>query len=164
RRIAYVSARGRGQQLYLFDFQSNVETALTTGDATDISPVFSPDGKSLAYLRDRHELHVLDVASKQDRVVTTGTLADTVATPAPVWSPDGQWIALFTIGTKAFTNVGLVPIGGGPVRPVSFLANAFTNTIAWSHDGSFLLFDSRQRTESGQLARIDLTPRAPRFR
>ena len=63
--------------------RSNTETALTTGDATDLSPVFSPDGKSLAYLRDRQALHVLDLASKQDRVLTTGTLADTVDTPSP---------------------------------------------------------------------------------
>jgi Tol biopolymer transport system component/C-terminal processing protease CtpA/Prc len=164
RRLVYVSARGRGQQIYLYDFATSAETPLTTGEAEDLSPRFSPDGKALAYLRDRRTVHVLDLASKQDRVIATGVFADTIDSPVPVWSPDGRWIALFGIGTKAFTNVQLVPITGGAPRPVSFLANVFTNGIAWSHDGAFLLFDTRQRTESGQLARVDLTPRAPHFR
>src|SRR4029077_15978206 len=38
------------------------------------------------------------------------------------------------------------------------------NTVAWSRDGTYLLFDSRQRTEDGQLARVDLTLRTPKFR
>ena len=47
---------------------------------------------------------------------------------------------------------------------MSFLANVFANTIAWSRDGTYLLFDTRQRTEDGQLARVDLTLRTPKFR
>jgi C-terminal processing protease CtpA/Prc/Tol biopolymer transport system component len=165
RRLAYVSARSGGQQLYLFDFTANTESALTTGAAPDISPVFSPDGKQLAFLRDRRELRILDLASKAERVVASATFADTIGSPRPIWSPDGKWIALFAIGAKAFTNVELVPVdGSGPLRPVSFLANVFANSIAWSRDGSYLLFDTRQRTEPGQLARVDLVPRTPRFR
>src|SRR6185503_986489 len=38
------------------------------------------------------------------------------------------------------------------------------NSVSWSPDGTFVLFDSGQRTESTQLARIDLVPRTPRFR
>ena len=165
RRLAYVSAREGGQQIYLYDFTTSAETALTRGTATDLSPVFSPDGKRLAYLRDRRELHVLDLASAQDHVVATGTFADTIRSPRPVWSPDGRWIALFAIGPKAFTNVELASASGGvPSRPVSFLANVFANSIAWSRDGTYLLFDTRQRTEPGELARVDLVPRTPRFR
>ena len=164
RRLVYASARDGGQQIYLYDFTTSTETPLTTGRATDLSPRFSPDGKTLAYLRDRHELRAIDLATKQDKVLATGTFADSVASPQPVWSPNGQWIALFAIGTKAFTNVQLVPAAGGVPRPVSFLANANTNAIAWGRDGTFLLFDTRQRTESGELARVDLVRRAPRFR
>ncbi|HUL71815.1 MAG TPA: S41 family peptidase [Vicinamibacterales bacterium] len=165
RRIAYVSARQSGQQIYLYDFGSSTETALTAGSAEDLSPVFSPDGRAVAFLRNRKELHVLDVGSKQDRVMATGLFADTLDNPRPVWSPDGQWIALFAIGAKGFTNVELVSArGDGPPRPVSFLANTNANSIAWSRDGTFLLFDTGQRTEPGQLARVDLTLRTPKFR
>jgi tricorn protease len=164
RTLAYVSARGLGQQIYLYDFASNRERALTTGAATDLSPVFSPDGKSVAYLRDRTALHVLDLESQVDRVVATRTFADTIDSPKPAWSPDGGWIAALVVGTKTFTNIELVPVEGGTPRPVSFLANVYANTIAWGRDGTYLLFDTRQRTEAGELARVDLTLRTPKFR
>jgi len=163
RRLAYVSTRAGGQQIVLYDFQTNLETPLTSG-ATDLSPVFSPDGRQLAFLRGRRSLVVMDLASRAERTIATGMFADTIDSPRPVWSPDGKWLALFVIGHKAFTNVELASIDGGPLRPVSFLANTYTNTIAWSRDGTYLLFDTRQRTEDGELARVDLTPRTPRFR
>jgi C-terminal processing protease CtpA/Prc len=173
RRLAFVRANGTGpstslgagQQIVLYDVPSASETVLTPGTATDLSPVFSPDGRLVAFLRDRKTLHVVDPASKQDRVLATGIFADTIDAPKPVWSPDGKWIALFQIGTKAFTNVSLVSLGdGAPPRPVSFLANVYANTIAWGRDGTYLLFGTRQRTEDGRLARVDLTLRTPRFR
>ena len=40
--------------------------------------------------------------------------------------------------------------------PVSFLPNANGGSIAWSPDGTYLLFDTSQRTEDGQIARVDL--------
>ncbi len=39
----------------------------------------------------------------------------------------------------------------------------FTNTIAWDPHGKFLLFDTTQRTEPAQVARVDLVPRTPTF-
>ncbi len=168
RRIAYVSARDNAQHVYLYDVAAATETALTSGAAVDLSPAFSPDGTSLLYLRDRRELHVIDLESKADRVVSTGTFGDAIDRPQPMWSPDGRWVALFAIGEKQFTNVSLAPVAADATpritQPVSFLANVYANSIAWSRDGSYLLFDTSQRTEAGQLARVDLTLRTPKFR
>ncbi len=164
RRLAYVSASPAGQQIRLHDFGTNVSTALTSGADTDLSPVFSPDGTQLAFLRNRKELRVMDLAAGSDRVLATGVFADTIDAPVPVWSPGGQWIALAAIGAKRFTNVELVPVAGGVMRPVSFLANASADSVVWSPDGTFVLFSTSQRTEPGQLARVDLVLRAPKFR
>ena len=76
-----------------------------------------------------------------------------------VWSPDSKWLAYALVGENQFKNVHVVAVSGGPGKPVSFLANVFSNTISWSPDGTFMLFDSGQRTESTQLARVDLVPR-----
>ena len=165
RRIAYTSARQAGQQVYLYDFATAAETAVSTGSATDISPVFSPDGTTLAFLRNRKELHVVDLAAKTDRTIASGTFADSLDAPRPVWSPDGKWIAVFAIDAKGFTNAELVSArGDGPARPVTFLANTNSDSIAWSRDGAYLLFATNQRTEAGQVARVDLTLRVPKFR
>ncbi|HYX40426.1 MAG TPA: S41 family peptidase, partial [Pyrinomonadaceae bacterium] len=63
-----------------------------------------------------------------------------------------------------FRNAFVVSVNGGASRPASFIANSNSNTISWSPDGTFLLFDTGQRTESNQLARVDLIPRTPKFR
>ncbi|MCR4373730.1 MAG: DPP IV N-terminal domain-containing protein, partial [Acidobacteria bacterium] len=166
RRVAYVAARQGTQRLYLFDFVANQETPLTSAPGIDMSPVFSPDGGQVAFLRNRRELRVLTLAPRAERVLATGAFADALDTPVPVWAPGGAWIALFAIGAKSFSNVHLVPVGapGGPPRPISVLSNVYTNTMAWSPDGRTVLFDTRQRTEPGQLARVDLTRRTPKFR
>src|SRR5262249_45710992 len=53
---------------------------------------------------------------------------------------------------------------GGGGKPAAFLADAFGSSVAWSPDGTYLLFDTSQRTEESQIARVDLVPRTPRFR
>jgi tricorn protease len=68
-------------------------------------------------------------------------------------------------GAKSFTNVQVMPAaGGGDAKPISFLANVFSDSLAWSPDGTFLLFNTTQRTEQGQVARVDLVLRTPKFR
>ena len=81
-----------------------------------------------------------------------------------VWSPDGRWLAFAPRGGRGFTNVLVVPAAGGAARPVSFLANSNSNTLSWSPDGKYLLFDTGQRTEDPEVARVDLQLRTPRFR
>src|SRR4029077_18387755 len=43
RRLAFVSTTDAGQRINLYDFATATARALTTGAATDLSPVFSPD-------------------------------------------------------------------------------------------------------------------------
>jgi Tol biopolymer transport system component len=162
KRIAYISERNGNGQLFLYDFTTNTETQLTSDKLNDAAPKFSPDGKSLAFVRDRKELRVFDVATKQDRVVATGYLEDSQRTL--VWAPDSKWIAYGALSTKAFRNVFAVPVSGGEARAVSSLPNGFISTISWSPDGTYLLFNSSQRTEDALLARVDLTLRTPKFR
>lgn len=166
RRLAYASDREAIPHLFVYDFSTNTETQLTRGQNDDSTPMFSPDGKALAFIRGAKELRLLDLATKQDRVVASGTFErPPITADRPyVWSPDSKWLAYVQVGDGQFKNVNVVQVDGGAGRPVSFLANVFSNTLSWSPDGTFLLFDTGQRTESFQLARVDLIPRTPRFR
>jgi Tol biopolymer transport system component/C-terminal processing protease CtpA/Prc len=166
RRLAYVSLREGAAAIYLYDFGTRAETLLTRSAQGDHSPRFSPDGRQVAFVRGAGELRVVEVASRQDRMLATGALERPPLTTdrAFVWSPDGRWIAYAAAGDRLYRNVHLVPAAGGTSRQVSFLANSFGNTLSWSPDGTFLLFESGQRTERPQLARVDLVPRTPRFR
>jgi tricorn protease len=166
RRIVYVSDRDGVPHLFLYDFTSNSETQLTRDAADDSTPRFSPDGKSLAFIRGAKELRVMDMAAKTDRVVTTAIFErPPLGSDRPfVWSPDSKWIAYVPIAENQFKNVNVIAVDGSASGSASYLANVFNNTISWSPDGAYILFDSGQRTESTQLARVDLIPRTPRFR
>ncbi|MCA1615448.1 MAG: PDZ domain-containing protein [Acidobacteria bacterium] len=170
RRLAYVSDRDGTPHLFLYDLGANAETRLTSDARADASPRFSPDGKMLAFERARRELRVLRLDTQQERVVATGVFDQPpIISDRPfAWSPDSRWIAFNPYGARLFRNVHIVRADGGAQQgtgqPVSFLANTGSNTISWSPDGTFLLFETAQRTEAGQLARVDLLPRTPRFR
>jgi tricorn protease len=167
RRLAYVSERAGPGQLFIYDFATSAETQLTTSAEPNDTPRFSPDGKWLAFQRAGRELRVLNTETKQERVVATGSFQRPPLSPDRpyAFSPDSKWIAYMPVGQKLFRNVYVTQVeGDGKGRPVSFLANGGSNTVSWSTDGTFVLFDTGQRTESGQLARVDLIPRTPRFR
>ncbi len=166
RRLAYASDRDGASHIFMYDFANNSETQLTNDAQSDATPQFSPDGRQLAFERNAKEIRLLDLDSKQDRLLATGYLDRPPLTNARpfTFSPDGRFIAFMPAGDKLFRNVYVVPTSGGRAEPVSFLANLFSNSVSWSPDGTFILFDTGQRTEATSLARIDLIPRTPRFR
>ncbi|MCX6631812.1 MAG: S41 family peptidase [Candidatus Solibacter sp.] len=166
RRMVYVSDRDGAYRLYLHDFAGSAETRLTSDAGSETAPVWSPDGKLLAFVRDGKQLCVYDVAAKQVRTLATGHF------PRPpfgsnrfyAWSPDNRWIAYFTTGDRSFENIFAVPAAGGEPRQITFLANTNSGTVLWAPDGTYILFDTNQRTENNNIARLDLVPKTPRFR
>ena len=166
RRLVYVSDRDGTEHLFVYDFKTGAETQLTRGNGPDNTPLFSPDGKLLAYFHDGKQLHLMDTASNADRVVATGYFDRPPAGSehALAWSPDSRWVAFTSPDSRYFRNVRIVAAAGGEAKPASFLANVFGNDLSWSPDGKFLLFDTGQRTEATSVARVDLIPRTPRFR
>ncbi|HEY0083425.1 MAG TPA: hypothetical protein VGB61_11580, partial [Pyrinomonadaceae bacterium] len=161
RRLVYVSDRDGTPHLFSYDFGSNTETQITHAVEADATPRFSPDGKLLAYERGGKELRVLNVETKIDRMVAQGSFERPPINPdrSFVWSPDSRWLAYMPVAAKLFRNVQVVRVDANPgavlpiAQPVSFLANVFSNTVSWSPDGTFMLFDTGQRTESFQVAR-----------
>src|SRR5262245_20128277 len=172
KKIAYVSDREGAFNIYSYDFTTNVEAPLTRGGANSCAPSFSPDGKTLAFVRDGRELRAIDLETKQGLETKQERLLATAYLERPplvdnrfcAWSPDGKWIAYLAAGERAFTNVNVVPAAGGESKRISFLANAFSGSVSWSPDGKYVLFNTAQRTEDGQLARVDLVSRTPKFR
>lgn len=165
-RVIYVSDREGPSHIYLYDFSNDSEKALTSGSSSEGSPRVSPDGKMIVFQRDRKQIVLLDLESKKERVLATANLFEQpLGAERPLeWSPDSKWIAFLSAGNRLFTNVTVVPSAGGEARPISVLANGSSNTVSWSPDGRFVLMDTSQRTENGQIARIDLVLQTPKFR
>jgi tricorn protease len=164
--LVYVSDRGGTPHLYRYDFATEKETQLTSGDGSDLVPRFSPDGKLLAFQRNHRELDVLDLATSQVKTLASGHFdpAPFVSTLTYDFSPDSKWIAFLDYDAMLFANAFVVPVAGGTPRAVSFLSNTNTDSLVWSRDGKFLLMVTGQRTETARIARIDLIPATPKFR
>lgn len=170
RALVYTANRIGQWQLFLYDFDTHSETPLTNGAKNANLPRFSPDGQSVAFIRDSTELCVVALSTREIRVVATGFFGrPPIMSHAPIaWSPDSKWIAYLSAGAKMFQNAWIVPATGGESRQATWLADVFAwpyiGTLSWSNDGTFLLLSTTVRYESGQLLRVDLVPRTPRFR
>ena len=159
--IVYQSLRNGHSNLYEYDFTTDKERELTNGTSEDEHPRWSPDGKCIAYTRDEKQLHLLTPADNNDRVLASDYLDD----PRIAFSPAGDWIAFTTYGYDSFRNLKVVPTGGGEARPITFLANGESaDHIAWSPDGKYILFETAQRSENFDIARVDLTLHIPTYR
>lgn len=99
----------RFQRLWLVDVASGEAELLTRGDHHDRSPQWSPDGRRIAFVSDRHpnpdlgwrtDIYLVDVGSKEVRQLSSGGGRQDWG--APAWSPDGQWIA--AIGNPEWTR------------------------------------------------------------
>ena len=167
RRVLYVTERGLDNLLAERDVVSGRETLLTRSGVA-AAPAWSPDGSAIAYVMNRRELRLYRPAAGKrpasDTLLYTGALDMDEHGPRPAWSPDGKWIAIAVRDARSFVNVHVVPVTGGEARPVSFLANGQLGQIAWAPDGSYILFDSAQRSEDAHIVRIDLLPHVPKYR
>jgi len=164
RRLAYVAERGRASQVMEYDFATQKERPVTQAADVDATPVYSPDGKMLAYVHGTRQVRVITLAGGADRVLFEGAL-DRNDGSKLAWSPDSKWLAFGVTDRKSFRNVWVAPLAGGPAQPVSFLANGnAADQIAWSADGKYIVFDSGQRSEPVKMVRVDLLPNTPKYR
>ncbi len=168
RKLVYASERGGAMWIYQYDFASETETQITNSTNNDSLPIYSPDGKYVAFVRSARAMFVYDVEKKQERELCKfyADAPPLLNDESVTWSPDSRWIGFLTYApeNRSYTNASVVSINGGAARPVSFLANSNSGSISWSPDGSYILFDTSQRTETGSLARVDLKLRTPKFR
>ena len=73
-KVAYLSPRDAVNHIFLHDFAAHSDTQITSAKTADQAPKFSPDGKSLAFVRDHKELLVYDFDGKRERSLYTGFL------------------------------------------------------------------------------------------
>jgi len=165
RRLVYIADQDGHTGLHLYDVVASADSTLTSGHR-DYAPAIAPNGTSLAFLRDGSDVCTLVIASKAEHCIAKGMIASPLdAEGALAWSPDSRWLAFIIDGAKNFSNVQVIPAdGSAPAKPVSYVANTNSASLVWSPDGTFLMFGTSQRTESGQAVRVDLVLRTPKFR
>ena len=162
-KVVYVSPRNAVNHVFVYDFTKHAETQLTKDSLPDNSPRYSPDGKLIAFVRERRELRIVDPETKQEKSLVTGSIAGGFAGGAFAWSPDSKWLAYAAAGGNGLRNVYVVQTAGGEPHQISFLANSNVNSLRWSPDGTYILYETSQRTETPEVARINLIPPPAKF-
>ena len=129
-RLARTPDISRDGKLVAFSYMGDIWTVETIGGtardvtshpAHDIIPVFSPDGRSLAFSSNRHgsyDVYVVPVQGGRPRRLTLDSAADMVCG----WTPDGKNILFASTRTTAFPSsyeLYTVPVEGGMSRRIS---------------------------------------------
>jgi tricorn protease len=116
--VAYVSDRSGREEIYVAAPDGSGEPQrITDLDALKLAFAWSPDSKAIAFVSSDNTLRKYDLESRRTTELATsryGTIG------APVWSPDGQWIAYAKPDAVRTTDIYLVPAGGGEERKVTF--------------------------------------------
>lgn len=142
-KIAYIAETGpkdrRRKQLAIMDSDGANHRFITNGQATALTPRYSPDYRQivyLSYLNGNPRIFIYDVASGQQKLVTQSTNA----TFAPRWSPDGRWI-LYSMAVAGNTDIYRVSVNGGASQRLTDSPGIDVGG-SYSPDGSRIVFES----------------------
>jgi len=109
--------------LWMVDFEGQDLRPLTTGNANDFSPRWSPDGKRLLYASSAEgsvQIFVRWLDTGQTAKVTSVQKSPTSMS----WSPDGKWIAFAMLvpeETKPFADLPAKPEGADWAKPAKVI-------------------------------------------
>jgi acylaminoacyl-peptidase len=108
RNSADVSSDRRVSNLWIINFDGTDHRPLTTGNYSDTSPRWSPDGTRLAFVSDhdgKSQLYIRWMDSGQ-----TAKLTDLENSPSSIsWSPDGKQIAFHSLVPAAPPKIATLP-------------------------------------------------------
>ena len=145
----------RRDHLYVFDVASKKTAQLTSGDFDDSEPVWSPDGKSLAFTSNRStpdpdrnyntDIWVVAADNTDKGAHLTQVTANPGSDRSPTWSPDGKWIAFVTeTDVKAMIyathHLAIAPSTGGEAKVLTLAFDRSVRRPHFSADGHSIYF------------------------
>ena len=144
-KLAYLSV-DRHQASPLFhlevaDADGQNAKAIVTSTQPLLSPAWSPDGQSLAYVsfeQHRARIYVQSVRTGKRRLVAKFSGVNS----APSWSPDGQSLAI-VLTRSGYPHVYRLSLSDQHLTQLTF-GRCIDTEPAWSHDGQSILFTSNR--------------------
>jgi Tol biopolymer transport system component/C-terminal processing protease CtpA/Prc len=142
----YTVSISRKEEPYFYASTVLKEETVVATPAEEFQPMFSPDGKEVAYLENRVTLKVINLASKKTRTILPADKNYSYSDGDQYyqWSPDGKWFLVqFGYSDRMFfPEVGLVSADGkGEVKNLT-LSGYNDVSPKWSMDGKMMVWFS----------------------
>ena len=116
--IAFISDRSGREEMYIAAADGAGEPQkITDLDTLKFSFAWSPSSKEIAFTGSDNKLRKYIVDTKQTTELSSSKYGNI---GAPVWSPDGKWIAYSKSDYVRTSDVFLIPSAGGDERKVTF--------------------------------------------
>jgi eukaryotic-like serine/threonine-protein kinase len=153
RRVVMDRQTGNTMQVWLYETARGISTRLTLDPGFSWFPVWSPDGKQVAYSANRGAswgIYSKDASGAgQEELLFGGSKAGLVPSS---WSPDGRHLLYETGDNQAYggaenQDIFLLPLTGSPQerKPVPYLQTPFRERNAqFSPDGKWVAYQSNQ--------------------
>ena len=142
----YESRRTREVEPYFYASTVLREGPLIANDHQNYQPLYSPDGKELAFIEDRNTLRVINLGSKQVRTLLTDReLFSSNPSHHLAWSPDSKWLLFdYDVPGIAPGEVGLIK-ADGQGRVINLTQSGFSDGgAAWILGGKAMLWFSNR--------------------
>jgi TolB protein len=156
-RVAFVSAEGtppkQRYKLIVSDYDGENQQTVTTSDEPIMSPAWSPDAQSLAYVSFESKasaIYVQTLRTGERRRVS----ARAGINGAPSWSPDGKTLALTLSRKDGDVDVYTLDLNSQVLTRMTFDPGIDTEP-SWSSDGKKLYFNS-DRAGGPQIYEIEV--------
>ena len=152
--LYYASERNGKSNIYQATLAHEDDQNFPNATVIDEKPVFSdnkverscpqvsPDGKKLAFIKDRNKLMVMDLASKKQTQVTDGsTNPERTGGFNYRWSPDSKWITMEIVDRKhePYYDVAIVNVETGKMLNLTN-SGYFAENPRWVMDGNAILY------------------------
>ena len=150
-RIAYIAETGpkghRMKRLAVMDSDGANMRYLTSGQATALTPRYSPDYSKILYLsflNGEPSIYIYDLDTDTQRLLVRSKNP----TFAPRWSPDGKWV-LYSMAIAGNTDIYKIPSVGGQAQKLTDSPGIDIGG-SFSPDGGQIVFES-DRSGSQQI-------------
>jgi Tol biopolymer transport system component len=156
--------KDQGFHLFVRSLPMGERRQLTDAAGSDIAPVWSPDGSSVAFLRledGSAACMVVPAAGGAERKVADCATAVEAEQPRPAvaWTPDGQSVVVAAAGENQLPAIALVPAAGGAPKPLTIPPKGTQgdSTPAVSPDGQTVAFVRNSSEEDADIFACNLS-------
>lgn len=133
--------KGKGvKEVVIMDPDGLWQEQITHDGSIALSPVWSPDGKSIAFVsfkRGDADIYIYNPDTGEERLLVGGKGSQS----APAWSPDGRYIAYSSTLKGGNSEIYVMDLLTGKKRRLTYYYGIDTSPT-WSPDGQWIAFVS----------------------